>query len=309
MTNKVLVTGATGFIGRHCLPLLLERGYEVHAVTSNKSGKFLSRVKWHVADLLDLKPLQELILKFQPTHLLHLAWYVIPGKLIKASENLQWVQTSLDLLQLFQEHGGKRIVMAGSCYEYDWNYGYCSEFLTPRVPATFYGKCKNSLQTLLDAYSIETGLSSAWGRVFFVYGPHEYSTRLVSSVIGSILHGEPALCSHGNQIRDYLYVEDVADAFVSLLESEVFGPVNVGSGRPVFLKEIIFRIAGKLKREDLIRLGELPVSPNEAALVVADVNRLFDEVGWRPKYDLDHGLEQTIQWWKSQLKYEVEKKI
>jgi nucleoside-diphosphate-sugar epimerase len=208
---------------------------------------------------------------------------------------------SLALLEKFTSNGGKRIVMAGTCAEYDWKYGYCSEHVTPLVPETFYGTCKHSLQVMMTAFSEQAGLSEAWGRIFFLYGPREHPDRLVSSVIRALLFNQPARCSHGNQIRDYLYVEDVSDAFVALLESDVQGPVNIASGHPIALREIIHKIAKKLDREDLVQLGALGSPPNEAPLLIANVNRIFNEVGWKPNWDLDRGLDETIDWWKTYL--------
>jgi nucleoside-diphosphate-sugar epimerase len=297
--KKILITGAGGFIGRHCLPILLTRGYEVHAADSKTSAENVPDVCWHQVDLLNSLEIRRLMGEVRPTHLLHFAWFTTPGEYWTARENLDWVRASLDLLQAFAEHGGKRVVMAGTCAEYDWRYGYCSEQITPLTPATLYGTCKHSLQIVLDSFARQTGLSAAWGRIFFLYGPHEHPSRLISSVIISLLKGEPARCSHGNQIRDFLYVEDVADAFAALLESNVTGPVNVASGCPVVLKDVIYKVGEKLGRKDLIQLGVLPVSSHEPYLLVADVNRLASEVGWLPKYDLDRGLEQSVAWWKS----------
>ncbi len=149
---------------------------------------------------------------------------------------------------------------------------------------------------MLNAFAKQTGISAAWGRILFLYGPHDHPARLVASVIHSLLNNEPARCSHGNQIRDFLYVQDVADAFVALLESDVSGPVNIGSGHPVALIDIISKIAKKVNRQGLIQLGALRISANEPPLLVADVSRLGDEVNWVPRYDLDQGLEQTISW-------------
>lgn len=299
--KKILLTGATGFVGQHCLPRLIERGYEVHAVSS-KAQPPSPQLTWHQFDLLNTSQISTLVSEIQPNYLLHLAWYVAPGKWYSAVENFQWVQASLELLRQFHEYGGQRVVMAGSGTEYDWNYGYCSEFLTPQNANTFYGRCKNSLYRLLESYADVTELSSVWGRIFFLYGPYENPNRLVASVIRSILKGEPALCSHGRQIRDFLHVKDAADAFITLLENDISGPVNIASGRAVALRDIIFKIAQKLDGHQLVRLGAIPAAANDTRLVVADVSRLFDEVGWQPEYDLDSGLDQTIEWWRSQLK-------
>lgn len=302
--KKILVTGATGFIGSHCLPLLLKHDYEIHAVSSkNKENKNNTlNLNWHKADLLDLNEVRYLMSHVQPTHLLHLAWYCKPGTLASSvDDNLLWVQSSLEILRLFNKFEGTRVVMTGSCNEYDWNYGYCSEFITPKLPNTVYGTCKHALQTLFDRYSNEVDLSGAWARLFFIYGPHEEPSRLVASVILSLLRGEPALCSHGKQIRDYLYVKDVADAIIALLESDVTGPVNIGSGQPISLKDIIYKIAEKLNAENLVQLGALPAAMNDTSLITADVNRLFEEVGWQPNYDLNQGLDEAINWWKNQI--------
>lgn len=299
--KRVLLTGANGFIGRHCLQPLCSRGFEVHAVDIRVPKESDTTVHWHQVDLTDPKQVLELVSGVQPTHLLHFAWFAEPGEYWISLENTRWVQASLDLLQAFALYGGQRVVMAGTCAEYDWRHGYCSEAVTPLAPTTLYGICKHSLQLMLIAYSERTGLSAAWGRVFFLYGPHERPERLVSSVIRSLLQGEPARCSHGNQIRDFLHVEDVAGAFVALLESKVEGAVNIASGLPVALKEVIAQIAEELGRQSLIRLGAVPMSANEPRLLVADASRLTNEVGWAPGYDLSLGLRQTIDWWKSRV--------
>jgi nucleoside-diphosphate-sugar epimerase len=143
------------------------------------------------------------------------------------------------------------------------------------------------------------GVSSAWGRIFFLYGAHEHPQRLVSSVVNHLLKGERAPCSHGMQLRDFLYVQDVADAFVALLGSEVRGAVNIASGQAVTLKEVVGKIADTLEGNTLVDFGAVPVSPTEPPLLVAEVKRLSGEVGWQPKFTLDEGLEQTIEWWRA----------
>lgn len=301
--KKVLLTGGRGFIGRQAIFSLLRRGYEVHAVSRSlpvpDTGG--NGVIWHQCDLLDTEQQQVLLRDITPSHLLHLAWYTEQGKYWSAWDNLRWVQASLELLLSFREYGGTRAVFCGSCMEYDWSHGFCSEGVTPIKPATLYGCCKNSLQEILTHFSGENELSSAWGRVFFLYGPHEHSRRLVASVIRALLTGETANCTHGQQIRDFLYVKDVADALAALLDSTVEGPVNIASGEPIRLRQIIFQIAEKVGWPAKVNFGALPVHHNDPPLVVGDIRRLSSEVGWRPRYDLAAGLEETISWWRQYL--------
>ena len=279
-------------------PILISKGFEVHAADVFIPEEKPYGVEWHKVDLLDLEQTNELLSTIHPTHLLHFAWYAKPTEYWNSVENIRWVEGSLHLLRIFQKTGGTRVVMAGSCAEYDWKFGYCSEYVTPLVPSSLYGTCKNAMQHLLKDFSREKSLSSAWGRIFFLYGPHENPNRLVSSVILNLINNKMAPCSHGNQLRDFLYVEDVASAFVALLESNVMGSVNIASGQPVTLKSVICKIAEKLGRCDLVQLGALPEQANDPRVLIADVRRLSDEVKWKPKLDLDMGLEQTITWWK-----------
>ena len=304
--KRVLITGAAGFIGRHCLPRLVEDGYEVHAVSSADRARDPSTVHWHLADLLDRRQVAGVMAEVRPTHLLHLAWYTVPGRYWTALENFHWVGASLDLIETFVEHGGRRLVSAGTCAEYDWSYGYCVEGMTPLAPATPYGVCKDALRAMVESFASQTGLSSVWGRVFFLYGPHEHPGRLVPSVIRSLLHAEPARCTHGNQIRDFLYVQDVADAFVMLLGSDTTGAVNIASGQPIRLRDIIIEIADQLGELGLVRLGALPPAPGEPSVLLGDASRLRQEVGWSPSYCLADGLEQTIAWWKERRDWKVQ---
>ncbi|CAD5945991.1 NAD-dependent epimerase/dehydratase family protein [Planktothrix agardhii] len=299
--KKVVVTGAQGFIGRHTLKNLRDRNFEIHAIVSENAPDInLKNCHWHLANLLDINQIKQLFEQIKPTHFLHFAWcYSMPGKYWQAEDNFLWVQASLEMLKQFQAQGGQRVVMSGTCAEYDWNYGYCSEFLTPKNPSSPYGICKNALQEMLQSYAKLTNLSSAWGRIFLPYGPYEYVDRLVPSVICSLLKGEPARCSHGRQMRDFLYVQDVAGAFVALLESDVTGPVNIGSGQPIAIKDIVYKIGEQMGRPDLIQLGAIPAATNDTPLVIADVKRLSDEVGFQPTYNLERGIEETINWWRS----------
>lgn len=298
--KRVLVTGGRGFIGRHCLPVLLAEGYEVHAIFSSRApDSFPVEVNWHRTDLLEPAEVSEVLKKVRPTDLLHLAWFAVPGQYWTALENLAWVQASLGLLQEFAKSGGRRVVVAGTCAEYDWSDGYCSEAITPLRPQTLYGVCKGALHAMLQASAGRLNLSAAWGRIFFLYGPHEHPARLVPHVIRGLLRKERVACTEGKQRRDYLYVEDVARAFVALLSSRVTGAVNIASGQAVEVREIIYRIADELGGRELIDLGALQAPEGEPSVLLGDVVRLRDEVGWTPGFSLERGLTETINWWRS----------
>ena len=299
--KRVLVTGGRGFIGRHCLPRLAAAGYEIHAVTTRAIAESRQGLEWHRADLFDMPGMRTLVRKVSPSHLLHLAWVTDPGRYWTSPENLRWVAASLELLHAFRETGGSRAVAAGTCAEYDWNSGVCSEMNTPIAPTTLYGVSKQALGAILASFAAQTGLSAAWGRVFFSYGPGEHPAKLVASVVTALLAGKPAPCSSGAQQRDFIHVEDAASAFVALLDSTVTGPVNIGSGNAVAVRAVVLAIADLLGRRDLVRLGALPATA-EPPLVVADTQRLFREVCWRPRFDLDSGLDDTIHWWKTQIR-------
>lgn len=304
--KRVLVTGASGFVGYQMLEPLALKGYEVHAVARSRSGQGREdvRIHWHEEDLLDSAAVARLASDVQPTHLLHSAWFLQPGAFYESPLNFEWVRASLELLQRFREFGGRRCVMVGTGYEYDLRFGYCSEERTPCIPLTTYGRCKNALQQLLAAFSDRHGVSSAWGRLFFLYGPREYPTRLVASVATALLQGEQAACSSGEQIRDYLHVRDAANALVALLDSEIEGPVNVASGKPVSIRDVVDTVAKVIGRRELLRPGEMETSPDSPPLIVANVSRLTREVHWKPEFSLEEGVRETVNWWRSHMKSE-----
>src|SRR5262249_29881150 len=159
-------------------------------------------------DLLDPASLEALMCKVRPSHLLHLAWVTTPGKYWTSPENRAWIDASLRLLQTFVAHGGRRALLAGTCAEYDWTVGRGYECRTPLKPSSLYGACKNALREEVEAFAHKAGLSVAWARVFFLYGPYEHPHRLAPSVIRPLLQAQPATCSLGDQRRDYLHAAD-----------------------------------------------------------------------------------------------------
>jgi nucleoside-diphosphate-sugar epimerase len=259
-------------------------------------------VSWHRADLLDEGETAALVEAVSPTHLLHFAWYAEPGEFWRSEQNLRWVEASLRLLRAFRASGGGRAVVAGSCAEYDWSAlgadGVCSEDGTPLRPATLYGSCKLALGEIASSWAADNELSLARARIFFVYGPREDPRRLVSSIAHALTQGRPAPTSEGSQRRDFLHASDVAGAFVALLDSDVTGAVNIGSGTAIAIRDVVSLIAAAAGRPELVRFGEAPSRPDEPAALVADVGRLRDEVAWTPRLSLEEGIREVVEWWK-----------
>lgn len=299
MSSRVLITGARGFLGRPAVHALVHRGFEVHA-TASKRPDTSGSAHWHQIDLLDPAAVEALIAKVAPTHLLHLAWHMAHGGVYGAIENVRWAEASLGLLRAFHRHGGRRAVLAGSCAEYDWAYdGPLDEQAGPIRPASIYGQAKDGLRRLATAHAEAGDLSLVWARIFFVYGPGEPPGRLVASVVRALLAGREAPCSHGRQVRDYLYVDDVAAALASLVAAEVEGAVNVASGEGLPLRALVDEVARQLDGVDRVRYGAIEAPATEAPRVLADVTRLRDEVGFVPTIDIETGITRTIEWWRA----------
>jgi nucleoside-diphosphate-sugar epimerase len=262
----------------------------------------------HRADLLDPIAIDRLLEAVQPTHLLHFAWIATPGVYWSSADNYRWLAAGQHLLRSFQLNGGIRAASAGSCAEYDWSrVKVCSERTSPLADSSGasvspYVECKLALQRALAELCRTRGLSSAWGRIFFQFGPHEHPQRLVASVIINLLSGREALCTPGLQKRSFLHVADVGAAFVALLESTLEGPVNIGSDESISIAELLEYVARQIGRPELLKLGALAAPAHEPALLIPDVARLRDEVGWTPRWKLDQGLKDAIGWWRTELK-------
>ncbi len=300
--KRVIVTGGTGFIGRHAARALVARGFEVHVLSRHGfAGVSSEPTIQHAVDLLDATATEAVVTAIKPTHLLHLAWDVTPGKYWTSLNNLSWVAASLLLFRAFRDAGGQRTVYAGSCAEYDWSHTQLSETETPLRPRTLYGRAKNALRDVIEAAGAASGVSTAWGRVFFLYGPGEPRGRLVSDAFYALLTGTTMAATDGLQERDFMHVADVGAAFAALVDSGVIGAVNIASGRCVSVRHILDVIGRLTGRPDLLAMGARPSNPDEPRRLGADVTRLVSEVHFASHYVLEEGLSDTLKWWKEQI--------
>ncbi len=233
---KVLLTGASGFIGRHVLNALLHKGIQVISVGRSRpdaGGGFIE------VDLLKSHDFHPLLNEVKATHLLHLAWYAEHGKYWTSPLNLRWTEATMRLTEAFCATGGKHVVIAGTCAEYDWSCGYCREDSTPAKPSTLYGIAKDATRRLAMAVCSQHGVTCTWGRVFLPFGPGEPQARLIPSLRAVFQGRREPFGVNGDAYRDFLHVEDVAEAFSVLLRHSAPGVYNISSGQPVLLGDIV----------------------------------------------------------------------
>lgn len=300
---RVLVTGATGFIGSHVARCAVDEGHEVTALI--RPGSSLHRLDG-VGDrlrLLECDPgdtdgLESLLKASRPETCLHLGWYAEPGRYLTAADNVDCLRDSLTLARLLHQRGCRRLVIAGTSLEYASSTSALTE-TSPVRPATLYAAAKHALYLTASHFDVTDEWSVASARIFCVYGPWEDPRRLVPFVISRLLAGDECELSRGEQIRDYSHVEDVAGAFWAIAKSSAVGPVNIGSSRPVTVASIAEQLGGLLDRPELLKLGARRSHSEEPPFLVADTRRLVDEVGWRHRYALKDGLLHTVNWWRS----------
>lgn len=298
MTPRLILTGASGFVGRAILAALLDSGVDVLTL-SRRRPDVPGRFAWRACDLQDAHSVADAMRDVKADVLLHAAWTVEHGKFWTSPDNLDWVGASLRLARLAAEAGASRIVSVGTCFEYAWpDDGPCDESTTPLAPATLYATSKDATRRVLEKFCITNELSFAWGRLFFLYGPGETRTRLVPALTLPMLAGQPARIDSGNAVRDFMEVGDAGAALARLALSTVTGPINIASGEGVSIGGLTRLVADIVGRPDLVVTGAFPDRAGEGPRCVASTSRLMDELGFVPRLSLRRGLEQAVESWR-----------
>ncbi|RZS96971.1 NAD-dependent epimerase/dehydratase family protein [Cecembia calidifontis] len=299
--RKVIVTGGTGFIGKNLLPILSEMDAEFFLMNRRKqSNPAASNIQNIECDVLDHNSINHHLEKIQATHLIHLAWSISPSN-VNMPENFDWLKASINLLEGFRNFGGKRVISVGSCFEYNWDTGYCKENITPTRSKSLYSSCKNSLREYMEAYCRHFGLEFVWPRLFFLFGAHENPDRLIPHIIVSLLKGQEATIKNGMIFRDYLYAKSAAKYLSKIIFNDVQGPINICSGIPIKLEHLGKMVAEIIGRPDLLKIESPETVSNK--VLFGDSSNIEKLIPLEERIDLREGLEQTVEWWKKELSF------
>ncbi len=290
---RVLLTGASGFLGRQAIGPLIDLSYEVHAVGNTETDP---RARWYRGDLLDQTTRRQLVRAVRPQAVLHCAWVTRHDAYWTAPENLDWVAASLDLVRAAADLGARRVLIAGSCAEYDWGNPPARPWREddPCRPASLYGTAKDALHRVLAPFADAAGIGLVWARLFHLYGPHEAPDRLVPSLLAALRDGRRATIGSAGAVRDFLHVADAGRALAHLLGAAVSGPFNVASGAPLTIGALAGMAASVAGRPDLLAHAERSgPAAGQPAAIVADTQRLR-ATGFVPAISLREGL--TALW-------------
>lgn len=276
---RVAMTGAGGFIGRHVASALLAQGAEVIDVRS--MGAY---------DFLQADDRAEAMSNLHAEIFLHLAWITKHGDFWASEANHAWEAATADLIARFFSNGGRRVVAAGSCTEYDWTRGGVFSEHAPLVPHTVYGAAKARTGEALLRSAEEHGASAAWARIFFLFGGGEPPSRLVPSMLHACLKKEKIACGPHDTVRDFWDVRNLGEALAILALSDVSGPINLASGEGTSFEKIGGLIEKITSVQDIVHFDERPLGKGEPRVVVADTTRQQLDLGFNASISLETGL-------------------
>lgn len=287
--KKVVLTGASGLIGKESVEPLQKSGFEIYALTIDKENPDIG-INWVPCDLFDAQNLKNVLAEIKPSHLLNFAW-ATTGDYLTSNINFDFLAAGLNLLKYFKENGGERAVFAGTCFEYKFKNSPLKE-TDETSPETVYAKCKNSLRELAQLYCAQNGISFGWGRIFYVLGRGENEKRLTAHIINSLKKNKKVIINNGALIRDYMYSKDIAGAFVKFLDGKTEGIVNICTGKGITLKDYATMIAAKIGREELVSaLSETSAQP---PVIIGDNTRLKNEVAYQAAFSTEEAISNIL---------------
>jgi UDP-glucuronate decarboxylase len=300
--KRVLVTGASGFIGQHVVALLAaDPTIEVHTVTLPGVEGERGSEREHPCDLLDEAAVFALTSSVRPNSCIHLAWNAVAGGQLAGDANTTSLHATFALVRALGAAGCAHFTGVGTGFEYAEKRAPLSE-TDPCAPLNLYAACKLAAATVIPHLAASYGMKTAWARLFFLYGPGEATTRLVPSVVQGLLHGEDVDVTAGEQWYDYSHVIDAARGLVALSKGQHQGIYNVASGQGMQLRTLIEAFASALGRTEQVRWGAKPYRPQEPMHVQANITKLRAATGFAPAVDLETGVRTTVEFWRAAQK-------
>lgn len=300
---KILVTGGAGFIGSHVVRLLLNDNHQVVVLDNLKNGKKENvdkRAQLIVADIADSEKCQQALEGVDAV--IHMAALIIVPESVKDpilySKNN--VLGTVSFLESMRKAGVKKIIFSSSACVYGTPDKLPILEDAPIHPDNPYGATKAAVESYLQTYNAVYGFDSIILRYFNPYGPgeeHDPETHAIPNFIKAAITKKPIpLYWNGDQIRDFIYIDDLAQAHIDVLKLTGHQIFNVGTDTGVKVKDVldkIFDIAGyKVPIEDLGK------RPGDVVANYASSEKLRKAVGWKAKTNLDHGLTKTIDYYK-----------
>jgi nucleoside-diphosphate-sugar epimerase len=303
---RCLVTGASGFLGSHLVRKLLGEGHEVLAVVRRSSdlwriSDLAHELRLAYAPLNNLQLIAEDIQAYRPETVFHLAWTGGNSRryLNDASQVFDNVPGSLELMRLAHQAGCSQYVFLGSVVEYGPCHIPVRETDIPE-PGNLYGLAKLTTLRLSEALCAQFGMRFCGVRLFWAYGPMDEPLRMIPSVINNLLAGKRPSLTPGEQLWDFLYVEDAVRALVALAQSDsVSGVFNLGSGAPLTIRNMVTQIRDAIDPALDLGFGDVPYPPGQVMHLEADISRLKAATGWTPEISLPEGIRRTLAWYKS----------
>jgi nucleoside-diphosphate-sugar epimerase len=293
---RVLLSGATGFLGRPALEALTNRGHEVLALSRQPAPMHIpAQVRWLESDLNQPDSYRTAVSDFAPQSALHLAWEGIPDFGLQTC--LRNLTNGALLGEILFRAGCRHLAVSGSCWEYGKVSGRIAEGCQPVAPGIFAAS-KTSQRMLLESLAAAAGATLAWGRVFYPYGPGQKASSLAPTLCRAVIGGERPGLKTPAVVNDFLYVDDTAEALVLLAENPVTGVFNIGSGvgTPVgALADMLLQLGGRPAE-----FGSASQAAGEAAGFFADTSAL-KALGWRPRTSLEEGLRRTLEAFRREL--------